>query len=84
LTADEIRNALFAALRTIAPEVEPSTIDPHADLREEVDLDSMDFLNLVLAMDRDLNVSIPESDYPRIRTLEGWVTYLDAHISARS
>jgi acyl carrier protein len=81
VTADEIRDAIFRALRGIAPEVDPTEIDPAADLREEVDLDSMDFLNLILRVDKELGVEIPESDYPRLATLDGWVAYLQQRTS---
>ena len=76
MTAEEIQNIIFRALRGIAPEVDPAGIDPAADLREEVDLDSMDFLNLIVSVDKELGVEIPESDYPHLATLEGWTSYL--------
>jgi acyl carrier protein len=81
VTADEIRDTIFRALRGIAPEVDPTEIDPAADLREEVDLDSMDFLNLILSVGKELGVEIPESDYPRLATLDGWVAYLQQRTS---
>jgi acyl carrier protein len=76
VTAEEIRNVIFEALRKIAPEADPSAIDPAAELREQVDLDSMDFLNLVISVDEELGIEVPESDYPHLRTLDGWVDYL--------
>jgi acyl carrier protein len=76
VTTEDARETVLRTLRTIAPEVEPEDVDPAADLRDEVDLDSMDFLNLVLGVSREVGVEIPESDYPRLRSLDGWVAYL--------
>jgi len=83
VTAEEIRSAIFEALRKIAPETDPSEIDPVAELREQVDLDSMDFLNLVISVDKELGIEIPESDYPHLRTLAGWVDYLLERTAAK-
>jgi acyl carrier protein len=58
------------------PEIDPASIDPGASLRDDLDLDSMDFLNFVLAVDDRLGVAIPEADYSRLATLDGVVAYL--------
>jgi acyl carrier protein len=84
VTPEEIQDTIFRALRGIAPEVDPAKIDPAADLREEVDLDSMDFLNLILSVDKELAVEIPESDYPHLATLDGWVAYLVRRTSGQA
>ena len=83
MTADDIRNVVVAALRRIAPEVDAAAIDGSANMREELDLDSMDFLNLVLAVHDRLGVEIPETDYPRLYTLDGAVSYLEAKRARR-
>jgi acyl carrier protein len=83
MTAEDIRNVVVAALRRIAPEVDAATIDGSANMREELDLDSMDFLNLVLAVHDRLGVEIPETDYPRLYTLDGAVSYLEAKRAPR-
>jgi acyl carrier protein len=76
MNSDEIRQAIFAALRPIAPEVEADEIDPALPLRAQIDLDSMDFLNFVVALHKRLGVDIPESDYARLDTLDAIVEYL--------
>jgi acyl carrier protein len=78
MTQDEIREAVLKAIRRVAPEIEPDEIDPATDLREQLDIDSMDFLNVVIGIDRELGVEIPEEDYPLVTTLDGCVSYLDA------
>ena len=79
----DIRAAVLRALRQIAPEVDPGTLRPEVSLRDQVDLDSMDFLNFVIGIAQSLGVQIPEADYPRLATLDGCVAYLAAH-GARS
>jgi acyl carrier protein len=66
----DIRAVIKDELGRIAPEVDFEAIDPEANLREQVDIDSMDFLNLVTALHQRLGVDIPEVDYPRLATLQ--------------
>jgi acyl carrier protein len=63
-------------LGNIAPEVDMESVDPSADLREALDIDSMDFLNFVTAIHRRLAINIPEIDYPKLSTLAGVDNYL--------
>jgi acyl carrier protein len=74
----EIRAAVLRGVGRIAPEVELDAIDPGAGLREQMDLDSMDFLNLVVGLGKELGVEVPESDYARLATLDSCVAYLAA------
>jgi acyl carrier protein len=67
-------------LNNIAPEVDLTTVDPAADLREAIDIDSMDFLNFVTALHHRTGVDIPEIDYPKLATLSGIVSYLEAKL----
>lgn len=74
-----IRATVLRVLHGIAPEVDPATIRPEASLRDQVDLDSIDFLNFVLGLAHSLGVEVPESDYPEMATLDGCVAYLAGH-----
>ena len=76
----DIRKVLQEELGNIAPEVDLQKLDPAADLREAIDIDSMDFLNFVIAVHHRLGVDIPELDYPKLVTLDGAVSYLEAKI----
>lgn len=76
----EIRKVVQEELNNIAPEVDMASVDPAADLREALDIDSMDFLNFITAVHHRLGVDIPEIDYPKLITLNGAVTYLAAHL----
>jgi acyl carrier protein len=72
----DIRTVVQEELNNIAPEVDMATVDPAADVREALDIDSMDFLNFIAAIHRRLGVDIPERDYPKLITLDGAVDYL--------
>lgn len=76
MTPEEIRAILLETLGGIAPEADLSRLDPKADLREELDIDSLDFLNAVIALHERLKVDIPERDYRRLSTLSGAIEYL--------
>jgi acyl carrier protein len=72
----ELRTAVISLLQRIAPEVEADALDGAAPLREQVDLDSMDFLNFLISLHTRFAVSIPEADYERLRSLDDIVAYL--------
>jgi acyl carrier protein len=71
-----IRAVLREELGNIAPDIDLQKVDPSADLREALDIDSMDFLNFVTAIHHRLGVDIPELDYPKLVTLDGAARYL--------
>jgi acyl carrier protein len=79
----DIRKVIQEELNNIAPEADIASVDPAADLREAIDIDSMDFLNFIIAIHRRLGVDIPEIDYPKLGTLNGAFTYIDAKLQAR-
>jgi len=60
-----------------------ATVDPAADLREALDIDSMDFLNFITAIHHRLGLDIPEVDYPKLVTLDGAIAYVAAKLAAR-
>jgi acyl carrier protein len=72
----DISKVLQEELNNIAPEIDMTAIDPAADLREAMDIDSMDFLNFITALHRRLGIDIPEIDYPKLVTLDGAIAYL--------
>jgi acyl carrier protein len=78
---DEIKALVLRELGKIAPEA-GSDIDPDADLREQIDIDSMDILNLMIAIHEATGVDIPEADYPKLITLNACVAYLRDRIKA--
>jgi len=69
-----------ATLKAIAPEVDVAALKPDRPLRSQVDLDSMDWLNFLIGLHRELKVEIPETDYARLVTLDNVVDYLAARL----
>lgn len=80
MSAVDIRAVVQEELGKIAPEMDVGAIDASADLREALDIDSMDFLNFITAIHRRLGVNVPEVDYPKLTTLDGAVAYLAAKL----
>lgn len=72
----QIRQTALDVLQSIAPEVDPSEIAGGTPLRDQVDLDSMDWLNFLIALHERTGVEIPESDYRRLTTLDAVIAYL--------
>lgn len=83
LTPEQIRAAIFDTLGAIAPEIDPASIVPDKPLREQVDLDSFDFLNVIIRLHEVLGIDIPESDYGELMTLDSATDYLARRSSAR-
>lgn len=84
MTRDEIRAVVTGVLGELAPEAELGSLDARSDICEELDLDSMDFLNFAVRLHQRLGVDIPESDQPRLRTLELCLDYLQSRLGASS
>lgn len=76
MTEDQIEAIVLRMLGSVAPEADLSQIKPDVALRDQLDVDSMDFLNFMIGLHKELNVEIPEADYPQLATLNGCVTYL--------
>ena len=72
----DLRSQVVAVIRSVAPEVEEGELASGKPLREQVDLDSMDWLRVILAVHEKMHVDIPEADYGKLRTLDDWVAYL--------
>ena len=78
----DVRKVVQEELGNIAPEIDFATVDPAADLREAIDIDSMDFLNFITAIHHRLGVDIPEVDYPKLVTLDGAVMYVRSKLAS--
>ena len=77
MTDIDIRKVVQEELGNIAPEVDLAAIDPQADLRDALDIDSMDFLNFITAIHHRLGINVAELDYPKLVTLAGAVKYIE-------
>lgn len=72
----ELISQVVAIIRTVAPEVEEGELVASRPLREQVDLDSMDWLRVIIGVHEKLKVDIPEADYGKLRSLDDWAAYL--------
>ncbi len=77
--ADETKETVLKILGQIAPEADLAELNPDVSFRDQLDIDSMDFLNFVIAVHKELHVEIPEADYPKLATLNGCLAYLQQH-----
>lgn len=81
MSDEELRTTVLNAIASVAPEANLSELGPTVDIRDALDIDSMDFLRVVVALHDRLHVDIPERDYVKIRTLDGCVGYLKAKLA---
>lgn len=81
MNEQDLLGGVMAELTAIAPEVNPAELAPARLLREQVDLDSMDWLNFLIGLHGRFKVDIPEADYARLRTLDDLIGYLRAKLA---
>lgn len=72
----EVETLIKAAITRVAPDADPDTLAVDDDMRDELDLDSMDFLNIIIRVAKETGVNIPESDYAKVFTLGDMTTYV--------
>lgn len=80
MNPDQIRQAILDELGNIAPEADFAALAGSADVRETLDIDSMDFLNFIAALHKRLGIDIPERDYESLFTVDGAVAYLQGKL----
>jgi len=76
MNPQQAKDVIFKVLSGIAPEADLGSLGGKMQLRDELDLDSMDFLNFITALHERTGMNIPETDYPKLATLDGAVAYL--------
>ena len=76
MTKEEVSQAIIDIINDILPEGDCSGIDPDKRLRDQLDLDSMDFLDIVMELRKQYNIEVPEEDYQELATLNSCVNYL--------
>ena len=82
MTKDDIRAAVLDALSSVAPEGDYERLKPDRPLRDQLDIDSYEFLNVVVHLHDQLGVDIPEADYQKLGTWDATVAYLAAKLGA--
>ncbi len=81
MTRDELRQAVVEIIAEIAPDEDLSSIDDESPLRDQIGLDSMDFLDIVMELRKQHKVEVPEEDYGELRTMKSTVDYLEKKMS---
>lgn len=76
MTRDEVRQLVLDIIADIAADEDLSTLDDTKPLRDQIGLDSMDFLDIVMELRKQHKVEVPEVDYPKLATMESTVNYL--------
>jgi acyl carrier protein len=84
MTENEVRERIFEILHRTAPEADLNRLDPNENLREALDIDSFDFLNVLIALNEKFGLSVPEADYREVSTLKGMVAYLNKRIPSQT
>jgi len=84
MTEREIRDAVVSSLHAIAPEIDMDEIDHGKPIGPQMDVDSIDFLNVLMAIDEKTGVDIPERDYPKVQTIDDTVAYIAARVPTES
>ena len=82
MTIDEIKNVILEIIQDIDDEADLENLNPADALRDQLDLDSMDFLDIVMELRKRYQIQIPEADYPQLATLDSCVNYLIPRLKA--
>lgn len=80
----EIQNKVLSCLHKIAPEVDLKTLKKDKSLRDQVDIDSIDFVRLVVLLHETLGIDVPETDYPKLVTLDSYISYFKLKLKDRT
>lgn len=84
MTRDEVIKIIFDIIHEIAPDEDLGNVDPEIPLREQMDLDSMDFLDIVMELRKRYGIEVPEEDYMELTTLNKSITYLQPRLEQRA
>ncbi|MDA1109591.1 MAG: acyl carrier protein [Nitrospinae bacterium] len=83
MTGEDVRAAIIDILVDIAPDEDVDSINDQDNLRDQIDLDSMDFLDIVMELRKRFNIEVPEKDYGHLATMASCVTYLQPLLKDR-
>jgi len=83
MNREEIQDAIKDIIQTVAPDEDVSNLKPDVKLREQIELDSMDFLDIVMELRKRYGVQVPEEDYTQLASLQGCVDYLGPRLRGK-
>jgi len=78
MTEQEFKDILFMELKKLAPECDPAAVDPNLNMRDELDIDSYSFQQLLVELHDRTGIDIPEADYAKVSTLAGMLGYFSS------
>ncbi len=81
-TEEDVKQIVIDIIEEIAPDEDASNINPAVALRDQLDLDSMDFLDIVMELRKQHQIEVPEADYPQLASLDSCATYLTPKFNA--
>ncbi|HCE43058.1 MAG TPA: acyl carrier protein [Lentisphaeria bacterium] len=82
MTREDISKAIISIINDILPEGDCSEVDPEKKLRDQLELDSMDFLDIVMELRKKYGIEVPEADYPQLATLNSCINYLEPRMKS--
>ena len=83
MTEDQVKQIVTDIINEIAPDEDTSDIKPDVNLRDQMDLDSMDFLDIVMELRKQHGIEVPEADYPELASLDSCANYLTPKFTAK-
>ncbi|MGB0460513.1 MAG: acyl carrier protein [Opitutales bacterium] len=83
MTEDQVKQIVIDIINEIAPDEETSGLKDEVALREQMDLDSMDFLDIVMELRKQHGIEVPEADYPELASLQSCANYLTPKFNAK-
>lgn len=76
MTEDQVKSIVIRLLKNIAPDTEPSQLKPDDNIRQKLTIDSFDYLQFIVGLDKELGIQTPEEDYGKIGTLKELLSYM--------
>lgn len=83
MTEDQVKQIVIDIIKEIAPDEDTSDLKGAINLREQMDLDSMDFLDIVMELRKQHGIEVPEADYPELASLDSCANYLTPKFNAK-
>lgn len=77
----KIKQVIFDSIRATASDTMPEDLDPNENIQETMDIDSFDFLNVLIGIDKEIGIEVPEADYGQVMTLNGLTNYLLSRVA---
>lgn len=83
MTSGDVKQAILDIISELVPDEDLSALDDTVRIRDQIDLDSMDFLDIIMELRKRYNIQVPESDYPQFATMNGCVNYLTPRLASK-